>query len=199
MTREMKIHFENSPGQPRTIVNGQDWTTAMDDDRTVRFAPQIAALPQIRDILTEQQRAMAQKTTIIMEGRDIGTVVFPHAKWKFFVSASFEVRARRMYKRLPLELKAKISLSDPEFLDKLRLLDESDLNRPVAPLRKAKDAIEYDNSTSPTEIEDAMILYYCLNHPEAVKDRYIAHGPETLRVARSCCEKNERSSACGKH
>lgn len=199
MTRGMKIHFENSPVQPRTIVNGQDWTTAMDDDRTVRFAPQIAAIPQIRDILTEQQRAMAQKTTIIMEGRDIGTVVFPHAKWKFFVSASFEVRARRMYKRLPEELKAKISLNDIAFLDKLRLLDESDLNRPVAPLRRADDAIEYDNSESPTETEDALILFYCLQHPEAVKNRYIAHSPETLQSARSCYEKIERASSCGKH
>ena len=199
MTRGMEIHFENSPVQPRTIVNGQDWTTAMDDDRTVRFAPQIAALPAIRDILTEQQRTMAQKTTIIMEGRDIGTVVFPQAKWKFFVSASFEIRARRMYKRLPPELKAKISLTDPAFLDKLRLLDESDLNRPVAPLRKAEDAIEYDNSTSPTEMEDALILYYCLHHPDAVENHFIPYGLETLRAAQSCYEKKERQSMRGKH
>jgi cytidylate kinase len=199
MTRDTRIHFENSPSQPRTIVNDQDWTTAMDDDRTVRFAPQIASIPEIRNILTEQQRAMAQKTTIIMEGRDIGTVVFPHAKWKFFISASFEIRVRRMYKRLPSEMKAKISMSDPAFLDKLRLLDAADLNRPVAPLRRAEDAIEYDNSNSPTEEEDALILYYCLRQPDTVRDRYIAHDPETLEKARCCYEKNERSSSCGKH
>ena len=183
VTRGIKIEFQNKQERLRTLVNGQDWTAAIDEEATIRFAPKIAAIPEIREILTQRQRQYAQKQMIIMEGRDIGTVVFPLAQWKFFISAGFEVRARRMHKRLSQEDKKKIRLDDPDFLERLRRLDGADLNRPVAPLRKAEDAVEYDNSNSPSEEEDAVILHYCLRHPDRIQNHFIAHTEETLRTA----------------
>ena len=189
ITEGMKLEFLNDGGDLKTMVNGKDWTKAVDDEAAIRFAPRLAAMPEIRTILTERQRQYAKSQMIIMEGRDIGTVVFPNAEWKFFISAGFEIRVQRMYKRLLEEEKKRFRWDDPKFLEKLTALDESDLNRPVAPLRKAEDAIEYDNSSSPTEEDDALILYYCLKHPAAVQKKFIAHSEETLNQALAFAEK----------
>lgn len=197
LTQSADIRFQSTNGILRTMVNGEDWTHAVDEEQTIQFAPTIAAIPEVRNILTERQREYAQKDVIIMEGRDIGTIVFPHAQWKFFVSASFEVRAKRMYKRLPQEEKKKISIRDENFLQRLRALDHSDLSRTVAPLKKAEDAIEYDNSESPDEIEDAWILYYVMNMPKEF-GKLIIYSRELVNKAREFKGK-EGKIISGKH
>lgn len=197
LVEELNIEFIHDEKGSRTMVDGQDWTSAIDEQTTIQFAPRVAVIPEIRDILTRKQREYAKTQTIIMEGRDIGTLVFPHARWKFFVSASFEVRARRMFKSLKPEERSKIKLNDPLFLDRLRRLDDSDLNRPVAPLRKAADAIEYDNSLGPTEVEDALVLYYCLARPNEIINNFISYSDAVLKKAKLCVQEGEMIH--GKH
>ncbi len=191
LANEMKFEFRYHSDGSHIIVNGKDWTAAVDDEAVVRFAPEIAVIPEIRNILTQRQKEYAHTKTIIMEGRDIGTAVFPNARWKFFVSASFEVRAKRMHKRLSPEEQSKTRLDDPMFLERLKRLDDSDLNRPISPLRKAENAIEYDNSLSPTEEEDALILFYGCQCPKEIINDYMAYSDATLQKARLCLEKGE--------
>ena len=123
----------------------------------VLCASYIAKIPALREILTSLQRGYAERETIIMEGRDIGSEVFPDAEWKFFVTASLEVRARRMLKMMDAEERKKVADAN-ELIPKVRELDQNDMQRAIAPLRQAKDAIVYDNSDSPTAEQDAQVL-----------------------------------------
>lgn len=133
-----------------------DWTDQLDRVEIVQSASEIAKLPRIREKLTRMQRAYAQKGWIVMEGRDIGTVVFPDAEWKFFITASEEVRAKRLLKMQPPSEKGK--MTPEQALNKIRAIDDSDLNRKIAPLRKAGDAIEYHNDAFSVE-QDIENLY----------------------------------------
>lgn len=159
------IQFRTTSEGTLTFVDGEDWTAKLGAAEIVLFASKIAPIPELREQLTEMQRAYAQKETIVMEGRDIGSVVFPDARWKFFVTASVEIRAWRMYKLMTPEEKK--SCSDYHVLiPKIEELDRSDMSRAIAPLKKADDAIVYDNSDSPSEKQDALILQYYLTHGE---------------------------------
>lgn len=142
---EIKISFKlnEDTGRPDTYLNG---TLVEKDIRSMevssRVSP-IAALGFVREALVKQQQAMGKEKGIVMDGRDIGTVVFPNAELKIFVTASAEVRAQRRYD----ELKAKGM--DADFEDILKNVQERDYidsHREVSPLRKADDAIELDNS-----------------------------------------------------
>ena len=151
----------------KTYVNGEDWTLSLDDPEIVSFASKIAAIPELRAVLTDLQRQYAQKEWIIMEGRDIGSVVFPDARWKFFVTASLEVRAFRMRKMMPPAEQSQC----PDFrvlIPKVLEIDEADRNRKVAPLVAAPDALIYDNAESPSAIQDARVLHYYLTHEDEV-------------------------------
>ena len=103
----------------------------------------IAALPFVREALVAQQRKMGEQKGIVMDGRDIGTTVFPNAELKIFVTASAEIRAQRRFD----ELKAK-GKNDTykKVLENVVERDRIDMTRAVSPLRKADDAIELDNS-----------------------------------------------------
>ena len=120
-----------------------------------RVSP-IAALPFVREALTRQQQAMGEEKGIVMDGRDIGTTVFPDAELKIFVTASAEVRAQRRYD----ELKAK-GEKDVDFDDILRNVkerDEIDMNRAVSPLRKADDALLLDNGNMTKEEQNEWLI-----------------------------------------
>jgi len=158
LAEKIGVRFEEG----RTLVDGEDWTEGLDNPEIVRFSSKIAAIPEIREILTGKQRAYAHTGTIIMEGRDIGTIVFPNAKWKFFVTASPEIRARRMYKLTTGGEGAPPASVAPVLLKKMIEIDAADENRSIAPLRKADNAIEYDNSESPSAELDAQVLLYCM-------------------------------------
>jgi cytidylate kinase len=98
---------------------------------------------EVRAALVDQQRALGRQRPSVLEGRDIGTVVFPDARWKFYMTANPETRAKRRV----LELKAAgIEASEAEILENLRSRDEKDSTREVAPLRKAEGAVEIDTS-----------------------------------------------------
>lgn len=142
---QIKISFRLNAetGRPDTYLNGQ---IVEKDIRTMEVSSRvsmIAALPFVRKALVEQQQAMGKEKGIVMDGRDIGTVVFPDAELKVFVTASAEVRAQRRFN----ELKAKGMPADLQnILKNVQERDYIDSHREVSPLRKADDAVELDNS-----------------------------------------------------
>ena len=125
-----------------------------------RVSP-IAALPFVRSLLTEQQQAMGEKKGIVMDGRDIGTAVFPNAELKIFVTASAKVRAQRRYDELMNKAKTeeeKAALNYEEILKNVEERDYIDSHRETAPLRKAEDAIILDNSEMTIEEQNSWLL-----------------------------------------
>lgn len=141
----IRINFILNPEtqRPMTCLNGvivEDRIRSM--EVSTRVSP-IAALGFVREALVKQQQEMGKAKGIVMDGRDIGTVVFPNAELKIFVSASAEIRAQRRYD----ELKAKgQEASFEEILANVKERDHIDMNREVSPLRQAEDAILLDNS-----------------------------------------------------
>jgi len=140
---KINIHFENIDGKNTTFLNGKN---VEEDIRTMRvseFVSPVATISTIRKQMVAMQQAMGENGGIVMDGRDIGTVVFPNAKLKLFVTASAEVRTQRRYD----ELLAKGWTVDFEEI-KMNLLerDRIDSSREDSPLKKAEDAVELDNS-----------------------------------------------------
>ena len=141
----MDISFRLNPetGRPQTYLDGR---IVEDDIRTMAVSSKVsivAALGAVRKAMVRLQQQMGRAKGIVMDGRDIGTTVFPDAELKIFVTASPEIRARRRYD----ELQAKGEEgSYEEILENVKERDRIDSTRDVSPLRKAEDAIELDNS-----------------------------------------------------
>lgn len=142
---EVKLTFKlNSETKlPEVCLNGE---CVERDIRTLEVSQHvspIAALPFVREKLVEQQQAMGKEKGIVMDGRDIGTVVFPDAELKIFVTASAEIRAQRRFK----ELEAKgMPANFDEILQNVEQRDYIDTHRETSPLRQADDALVLDNS-----------------------------------------------------
>jgi len=127
----------------RIILEGDEVSSVIRTETAGAGASKVAALPAVRDALLQRQRAFLEAPGLIADGRDMGTVVFPDAPLKIFLTASAEERARRRY----LQLKGKgedVSLSS--LLDEIRARDERDTQRAVAPLKPAADAIQLDST-----------------------------------------------------
>lgn len=142
---KMVISFRINPdtGGMETCLNGINVEREIRGMEVASHVSMIATLPFVRRALVEQQRRMGKEKGIVMDGRDIGTVVFPEAELKVFVTASPEVRAFRRWN----ELKAKgENVSFEEVLENVKSRDYQDVTREAAPLRKADDAIELDNT-----------------------------------------------------
>lgn len=142
---EVKISFKLDPetSRPMACLNGEVVEQEIRSLEVSQHVSPIAALPFVRAKLVEQQQAMGKEKGIVMDGRDIGTVVFPEAELKIFVTASAEIRAQRRYK----ELQAKGMPAD--FNDILKNVEERDYidsHRATSPLRQADDALVLDNS-----------------------------------------------------
>jgi cytidylate kinase len=141
----LDFHFEFIDGANVLFCNGKQ----MSDDRIrtpqiSELTSQISAKPEVRDALLEVQRDLGRSQDSVMEGRDIGTVVFPEADVKIFLTASADVRAKRRYDEL------RDRGEDPDYdelVEQIKIRDERDQNRDVAPLKKAKDAVEIDSSS----------------------------------------------------
>ena len=144
--KDINISFQlnKTTGRPDTYLNGENVENAIRTMEVSSHVSPIATLAFVREALVAQQQRMGAEKGIVMDGRDIGTVVFPKAELKIFVTASAEVRAQRRYD----ELKAKGM--DADYADILKNVEERDYidsHRATSPLRKADDAIELDNST----------------------------------------------------
>ena len=130
-------------GEQHMYLNGEDVTALIREPEISICASDVAALPAVRAFLMELQRRMARENNVIMDGRDIGTVVLPDAEVKIFLTASAEARARR--RLLELEQKG-MKQSFDEVLRDIEYRDEQDSHRTAAPLKKAEDAIVVDTS-----------------------------------------------------
>ena len=153
LARSCQIEFEPSSG--RVLLDGEDVTEAIRQADVSQAASTVASHEAVRKVLVEKQRELAAGRNVIMEGRDIGTVVFPNADLKIFLDASAEVRARRRLHDLKPHHP---QLSLREVFEQLRQRDERDRNRAVAPLRPAPDAIRLDTTNLTIEQVEELIL-----------------------------------------
>ena len=141
---ELTVEIEyNQKGEQRMLMNGMDVTDDIRSQDISQKGSLVSAHAVVRDVLLDMQRDVAKKHNVIMDGRDIGTVVLPRAKVKIFLTASVEVRAKRRYD----ELVAKGTKADlNKIQEEIRQRDHQDITRPIAPLKQAKDAVLVDTS-----------------------------------------------------
>ena len=130
-------------GVQRMYLSGRDVTETIRENEISALASQVAALPAVREFLLDFQRKQAREHNVVMDGRDIGTVVLPQAGVKIFLTAAPEARARRRTAEL---LQRGQDANFDEILREIRQRDEQDENRPVAPLRQAEDAALLDTT-----------------------------------------------------
>ncbi len=140
---EIKLDFKPIDQELVLVLNGKDLYNEIRTNDISQNVSLIASQKEIRDFLLEAQRTMAKNGGVIMDGRDIGTVILPDADYKFFLTASVEERTKRRF----LELKGLgIEADENTVRENLVARDKTDSERAVAPLKKAEDAIVIDNS-----------------------------------------------------
>jgi len=142
--QNITITFQSKDSEQLTFLNGENVTDAIRSTQVTEHVSSIAKIPEVRSFLVAQQKALGQKKGIVMDGRDIGTVVFPNAECKFFLTASPEVRAQRRHLE---QVEKGIKEDFEDVLDNITSRDLLDSTRAVSPLKKASDAIEIDVST----------------------------------------------------
>lgn len=140
----ISFKFNAETGRPDTYLNGVKVETEIRQMAVSTRVSPIAALPFVRALLTQQQQLMGKEKGIVMDGRDIGTAVFPDAELKIFVTASAEIRAQRRYDELMS--KGEANLDFDAILKNVQERDYIDTHRETAPLRQAEDALVLDNS-----------------------------------------------------
>src|SRR5690606_8991643 len=153
LAAHMDISFSmNANGAPpEVILEGEVVTDRIRSEEIGVGASIVAAIPEVRAALLERQRAFAAPPGLVADGRDMGTVVFPAADTKIFLTASVEERAKRRYNQL---IDIGESVSRPGLVDPVRERDERDMNREVAPLVPAEDALLVD--TSNKSVQDVL-------------------------------------------
>lgn len=149
LARETQVRFvERDGGEPRVFVDGVDATDELRTETAGAAASAIAALPPVRAALFEKQRAFRQAPGLVADGRDMGTVIFPDAPYKVFLTASAAERAERRYK----QLKDKgLAVTLAGLLEEIVARDARDAERTVAPLKPAADAVLIDSTGVPVD------------------------------------------------
>lgn len=141
--KDINLHFENIDGEMVLFLNDEDISHHIRKQSISENVSEVAKQKEVRDFLLEIQRKMAEKGGVIMDGRDIGTVILPNADFKFFMTASPEERAKRRFLELEeLNIPAKL----PEVHQNLLERDKIDSEREIAPLKQAEDSILIDNT-----------------------------------------------------
>ena len=154
---QIQISFKLNPetGRPDTYLNGTNVENKIRTMEVSSHVSPIAALDFVRKAMVTQQQEMGKAKGIVMDGRDIGTTVFPDAELKVFVTASPEIRAKRRYDELKEKGQA---ASYEEILENVKQRDYIDQNRDISPLRKADDALLLDNSHLSIEEQKAWLM-----------------------------------------
>jgi cytidylate kinase len=147
--------FNPETGRPDAYLNGECVEREIRSLEVSSHVSPIAALPFVREDMVEQQRQMGQEGGVVMDGRDIGTVVFPNAELKIFVTASAEVRAQRRYDEL---LQKGMPADYGDILKNVQERDYIDSHREVSPLRQASDALLLDNSNMTIDEQNEWIM-----------------------------------------
>lgn len=151
----LSVDLRFTDGEQRVLLNGEDVSELIRTPEVSMMASAASALPDVRKFLFEQQRALAREHNVVMDGRDIGTVVLPDAQVKLFLTASPEDRARRRYEEL---LSKGAAVGYEEVLADLKQRDENDSNRAVAPLKPAEDALIVDTTGNTLEKSLELLL-----------------------------------------
>ena len=151
----MDIDFDTSAKGLKVILEGENVTTELRSENTAALASQVASYPMVRTALLQRQQLFARSPGLIADGRDMGTVVFPDAPLKIYLTATSEERAKRRHKEL-LDKGEDVSLR--ALVEQVRSRDERDMSRDASPLVPAADAIELDTSTlSIQEVMDTVL------------------------------------------
>jgi cytidylate kinase len=155
LARGLEIGFVTDDDRVRVFADGADVTDNIRQPEISEGASRVSALPEVRAGLLEIQRRVAARANVVAEGRDIGTVVFPAAQAKFFLSATPETRARR--RTLELQAAGRTAVFE-EVLAEMLARDTRDSGRAVAPMRRAEDAVEIDSSgLTPEQVMERML------------------------------------------
>lgn len=157
--KHIKLEFETN-GSSRScnlLLNGEKVDGLIRDMVISDKVSEVAAIKEVREFAVNQQRMMGEKKGLVMDGRDIGTTVFPNAELKIFVTAEPEIRANRRYKEL---VETNPSITIEEIRKNLEMRDYIDSHREISPLRKAEDAVILDNSYLTREEQLAKALQW---------------------------------------
>jgi cytidylate kinase len=145
ITAETTIRLEPGEDENRVLLDGEDVTGQLRNHMVTDAASRVSVFPSIRAWMVGLQQQLGAEGGIVMEGRDIGTVVFPHAQVKIFLDAAPEVRGQRRFEQLGQSGRAH-TLEPHEIVSELRVRDERDRNRADSPLRPAPDAVLLDST-----------------------------------------------------
>jgi len=144
LLRNIEIKFKNISNERRIYLNGQDISNEIRNEKISQMASKVSSLKSVRDFLVDEQRRISKGTSLVAEGRDIGTVVFPDAQLKFYMDCSIDERAkRRSLEYLEMKIQADISDIKRQIAER----DKRDKERAHAPLKMAKDAILIDTTS----------------------------------------------------
>lgn len=160
MAETIDLRLETNGEDQRVIANGVDVTPHIRTPEVSAAVPRIARIEKVREILVQQQKALAARGGVVMDGRDIGTTVLPDADVKIFLTASVEERARRRYEELKrTQLSNHVTLE--QLTREIAARDHMDRTRPVSPLRQAEDAIVVDTTQLGIEEVVDIIVSIC--------------------------------------
>ena len=158
---EIEIEFRGEGDEKRIYLNGEDVSAAIREHAVSKMASDVSKIKEVRLFLVEQQRAIAKKNDVVLDGRDITSFVLPDSKYKFFLTATPEEMARRRYE----ELKAKGSdISYETVLADVNDRDYNDTHRDFAPLVQTEDAVLIDSTDLSTDEVIEVILRYVNTH-----------------------------------
>ncbi|WP_262314575.1 (d)CMP kinase [Lacticaseibacillus parakribbianus] len=153
--KDLTITFKPTPDGQLVFMDGEDVTLAIREPITTNNVSQVSALPQVRTEMVARQRAIAESEDIVMDGRDIGTTVLPHAELKIFMVASVAERAKRRHKEnVEKGIDTPLDVLEREIQER----DRKDSTRAISPLREAADAVRIDSSAMTIDEEVAEIL-----------------------------------------
>ena len=156
LARGLDVRFERRSGKPsRVLFEGEDVSVPIRDEGCGQRSSQLAADPAVREAVLGRQRAFRRPPGLVADGRDMGTVVFPGACCKVYLTASFEARAHRRHKQLVAK---GLSVSLAHLLGEISQRDKRDQERPVAPLRPAGDAITIDTTQHGIEAVVGLVM-----------------------------------------
>lgn len=153
--KNVDLRLKSSGGKVTVLLNDEDVTLKIRSAEVNNFVSEISKIPDVRDLLIIKQKEIGKNGGVVMEGRDIGTVVFPNAELKIFLTASLDARINR---RLGDFKKTGALITDEEVKENLTKRDEIDSTREVSPLQKSADAIEIDTSALTIEQQVQMII-----------------------------------------
>ena len=152
---KINIEFKTEKDVQKVYLNGENVTTKIRSKEVSKIVSQVSSIKEVRFKMVDLQRRLAQGKDVIMEGRDIGTYVFPNANVKIYLDATAEERAKRRYLQ---NQEAKIEMEYDEILQNIKMRDKNDMEKEIGALKKAPDAVYIDSSNlSITQVKDKII------------------------------------------